>query len=68
MTKVFLMVVIAYTNMPTKQYHEEMKNVDECHAREVEIYQDTIVPADNVKKYFIGCSFEDPAEFTPVRW
>ena len=64
MTKVFLMVVIVYTNQPVKQYHEITKSSDECHAREVELYQ--TIPADNVVKYFLGGSFEEPAEFTPV--
>ncbi len=64
MTKVFLMVVIFYTNQPAKQYHEATNGSDDCHAREVELYQ--TIPADNVVKYFLGCSFEEPAEFTPI--
>jgi hypothetical protein len=67
MTKVFLLVVIVYANgQPIKQYHEPVAGIDECHAREIELYQ--TIPSNGVVKYFLGCSFEEPAEFTPVKW
>lgn len=64
MTKVFLFVVIAYVNQPSKSYHQEMKGIDECRATEAELYQ--TIPSDNVEKYIIGCSFEEPAPQYPL--
>jgi hypothetical protein len=66
MTKVFLMVVISYTNQPSITYRAITKTVEDCYAEGAMLAKQAPPEGDNVVKYFIGCSFEEPASWTPL--
>jgi hypothetical protein len=59
MGKVILMVVIIYSNQPSKTYRGATEGKDDCQRQEVIIAKNPPID-ENMTKFMIGCSFEEP--------
>lgn len=59
MIKVLLMVVIVFNNKPSVTYKVVMKDTADCYTHALELSKSPPID-DDVTKFLIGCSFEDP--------
>jgi hypothetical protein len=59
MAKVILMVMIIYNNQPNKTYRGATEGKDDCHRQEVILATNPPIDED-VTKFIIACSFEEP--------
>ena len=59
------MVVIAFSDKPSETRKTVMKNADDCYATAALLAKAPPIDED-VIKYLIGCSFEEPVEHAPL--
>jgi uncharacterized protein YcsI (UPF0317 family) len=65
MGKVILLVVIAYTNHPSITYRAATAGMSDCYAQAAMLAKAPPIDED-VTKYMIGCSFEEPIPDVPL--
>jgi hypothetical protein len=66
MSKVFLVVMIIYGNHPMTSYRGVTTGAEDCNAQAAALALKAPPDDDDVTKYTIGCSFEEPWLKVPI--